>query len=106
MKFRLLAMLTLLCGSGATLFGQDLEGAWQGTLKTPAAQLRVVFKITKAADGKFAGQGFSIDQNGQPIPMNSISVDGRTVKWKLDALNASYDGPSKSFGRSLSTQIP
>jgi len=92
MKFRLLAMLTLFCGAGATLFGQDLAGTWQGTLSAAQGrQLRVVFKIT-AADGKFAGQGFSIDQGGQPIPMNEISVDGRTVKWKLAALSASYEG--------------
>src|SRR5262249_54591004 len=57
MKFKLLAMLALFCGSAATLFGQDLAGTWQGTLTTPAAQLRVVFKIAKAPDGKLTGQG-------------------------------------------------
>ena len=101
MKLRLLAMLTLFCGSGATLFGQDLAGTWQGTLTTPAAQLRVVFKINTTADGKFAGQSFSIDQNPQPIPMNAISVQGRTVKWKLDLLGASYEGAFTADGNAI-----
>jgi len=90
-------VLAVLLGAGATLFGQDLAGTWQGTLTPPGAPkgIRVVFKITSAPDGKFTGQGFSIDQGGQPIPMNSISLDGRTAKWKLDPISASYEG---SFG--------
>src|SRR5262245_16629006 len=95
MKFRLLAMLALFCGSAATLFGQDLAGTWQGTLSAPTSQLRVVFKIAATPDGKFTGQGFSIDQGGQPIPMSDITAEGRTVKWKLPPLSASYEG---SFG--------
>jgi len=101
MKFKLFAMLTLLCWSGGILFGQDLAGTWQGTLSTPANKLRVVFKITGGADGKLTGQGFSIDQGAQPIPMNSISLDGRTARWKLDALGASYEGVFTADGNSI-----
>jgi uncharacterized protein (TIGR03435 family) len=100
MKFRLFAMLTLVCVSAATVFGQDLSGTWQGTLSTPAAQLRVVFKIT-GADGKFSGQAFSIDQGAQPIPMNGITLDGRTAKWKMDALSANYTGSFAADGNSI-----
>ena len=50
MKLRLLALITGLCWSGATLFAQDLEGTWQGTLSTPANQIRLVLKITRAAE--------------------------------------------------------
>ena len=89
--------------TGATLFGQDLAGTWQGTLAPPGAPnaLRVVFKITSAPDGKFTGQGFSIDQGGQPIPMNSISLEGRTAKWKLDPISASYEGTFGPDGNAL-----
>ncbi len=64
MKYRLIAALAVLLCAGATLFGQDLAGTWQGTLDHAGRPMRVVFKITKAADGKFTGQGFSIDQGG------------------------------------------
>jgi len=101
MKFRLLAIVTLLFGSAATLFGQDLEGTWQGTLKTPAAQLRVVLKIIKAADGKFEGQIFSIDQGAQPRTANLISLDGRTVKFKVDALSSTYEGTFAADGNAI-----
>lgn len=101
MKLRLLAAFALLCGAGSTLFGQELAGTWQGTLATPAVQLRVVFKITSAPDGKFTGQAFSIDQGGQAIPMNAISVEGRNVKWKMDALSASYEGSFAADGNTI-----
>src|SRR5262245_12567821 len=101
MKFRLLAMLALIGAAGANLFGQDLGATWQGTLKTPAPQLRIVFKVAKAADRKFSGQGFSIDQGAQPSAINSISVDGRTVKWKIEPLSASYEGAFTADGNSI-----
>src|SRR5215813_13407299 len=101
MKFKLLAMLALFCGSPATLFGQDLAGTWQGTLSAPTAQLRVVFKIATAPDGKFTGQGFSIDQGGQPSAMSEITAEGRTVKWKLPPLSASYEGSFSADGNTF-----
>src|SRR5262245_56379971 len=101
MKLRLFAVIALVLCASATLFGQDLAGTWQGTLATPAAQLRVVFKIASAPDGKFTGQGFSIDQGGQPIPMNSISVQGKTVKWKLDVIAATFEGTFAPDGNAI-----
>lgn len=101
MKSVVNVMVMLCFASGAALFGQDLAGTWQGTLSSPASQLRVVFNITRGADGKYTGQGFSIDQGAQPIPMNLIAIDGRTVKWKLDALSASYDGAFTADGNGI-----
>jgi len=92
MKLRLIAVLAMILSSAVALFGQDLAGTWQGTLAPPGPPpLRVVFKIA-GADGKFTGQGFSIDQGAQPIPMSAISVQGRTVKFRMEAINASYEG--------------
>ena len=101
MKSRWLVLLALVCLAGTSLFAQDLGGAWQGTLSAQGNQLRVVFRVTKAADGKLVGQGFSIDQGGQPIPMSAISVEGRTVKWKLDPLSASYEGTFSPDGNAI-----
>jgi len=104
MKYRLLAAFIVLLCAGATLFGQDLTGTWQGTLTPPGARggagLRIVFKITGAA-GKFTGQGFSIDQGGQAIPVSAISVEGRNVKWKIDPIGASFEGTFAADGNSI-----
>lgn len=100
MKFRLVAITTLLCCTGATLLGQDLAGTWQGTASGPG-QARIVVKLTRAADSKLEGQLFLIDQGAQPRTMSTISVDGRVVKWKLDALSATYEGTLTPEGSAI-----
>jgi uncharacterized protein (TIGR03435 family) len=100
MKLRLLALITILCCSGATLLGQDLTGTWQGT-GTGSAQVRIVLKMTRAADGRFEGLLFLIDQGAQPRTMGDISLDGRIVKWKVDALSATYEGTLTPEGNAI-----
>ena len=92
MKSRLMAIALAICSAPAILLGQDVAGTWQGTLTTPAAQVRIVLRIARAADGKLEGQLFAIDQGAQPRTMSQLSVDGRVVKWRVDALSASYEG--------------
>jgi len=102
MRLRLIAALTLICAVCPALIAQgDLAGTWQGTLKTPAAALRIVFRITRAADGQFTGQAFSIDQSSPPIPMNGITVQGSQIRWKITALNASYEGTFATGGNAI-----
>jgi len=102
MKVRLIAALAVMLFGAGTLFGQDLAGTWQGTLAAPGRPpLRIVFKIAKGADGKFTGQGFSIDQGAQPFALNAISVEGRTVKLKIDLISASYEGAFGPDGNAI-----
>ena len=103
MRFRLLAAALLLCSLGTTLAGQqDLTGTWQGTATTGAgAQIRIVLRITRTAGGALEGQLFSIDQNPQPRTMGQLSVDGRVVKWKVDALSVTYEGTFTPDGNGI-----
>jgi uncharacterized protein (TIGR03435 family) len=105
MKSRWLVLLALVFLAGASVFAQDLAGTWQGTLSVQGMQVRFVFRITRGADTKLAGQAFLIDQGGQPLPVNAISVDGRTVKWKLDAIGASYEATFSSDGNALTGML-
>lgn len=97
--------MTVLVWSGAVLLAQDLEGTWQGTLGTPANPIRIVLKITRAADGIFEGQLFAIDQGAQPRTMSAISLDGRVVKWKVDALSATYQGTLTAEGNAMNGAV-
>lgn len=102
MKSRWLVLLGLVCLTGTSTFAQDLAGAWQGVLSNGGNQLRVVFRVAKGPDGTLTGQGFSIDQGGQPIAMSGIAVDGRTVKWTLAALSATFEGTFSPDGTAIS----
>lgn len=101
MKSRLLAIVLTICSAPAILLGQDVAGTWQGTLSTPAAQMRIVLRITRAADGKLEGQLIPIDQGAQPRTMSLLSVDGRIVKWRVDALSATYEGTFSPDGNAV-----
>jgi len=101
MKLRLFSLLTILCWSAATLHGQDLGGTWQATL----GQQRIVLKIARTADARFEGQLIAIDQGALPRTMTLISQDGRVVKWKVDALSATYEGTFTPDGNTLNGAV-
>ena len=58
---------------------QDISGTWQGTLHT-GRDLRLVVKITKADSGAYKAQFFNIDQSGQPVPADSVTLRGSPLK--------------------------
>ena len=94
--FAAIALLPTLLGA------QDLLGAWQGTLKTPARDLRVVFKISRnPADEKLTGQFFSIDQGGQALPLGAVTAQGAAVRIKIDAIGGTYEGTFAADGNTI-----
>ena len=93
--------VALFGGSAAMAQSQDITGSWQGTLHAPGRDLRIVFKVSKAPDGKLSGVMYSIDQGGQPITASSVSVEGSTVKYAVSAINGSYEGTLSADGSTI-----
>jgi hypothetical protein len=61
---------------------KDLTGTWQGTLHA-GHDLRTVVKITKDDKGAYKAEFFSIDQGGQPLPVDcedGAQFDRRKVR--------------------------
>lgn len=100
MKFQRLAILALLCLAGTTVFAQDPAGTWQGTLSVQGTNLRIVIRLSRA-NGALAGEFLSIDQGARAVRLDAVSIDGRTLKWKLDAANASYEGTFSADGNTV-----
>jgi len=82
---------------------KDIVGTWQGTLHA-GRDLRVVEKITKDAKGAYKAQFFSIDQGGQPIPVDSVVVDGSTVTMKVGMIGGNYEGKLSADGNTIDGQ--
>jgi uncharacterized protein (TIGR03435 family) len=78
---------------------KDITGTWQGTLEAGKG-LRTVVKITKD-DGKLKAVMYSIDQGGQAIGINSISVQGSTVNFDIKALDVTYAGTLNPDGKAI-----
>ena len=82
----------------------DITGAWQGTLSAGTIKLRVIVRIAKADSG-WSGKFFSIDQSpdwGAGAPLESIDLKDRNFKFRIPAVNASYEGTLSADGTSIS----
>ncbi len=86
----ILALLLVVFSS----FGQDITGQWTGLLKVQGMQLRVVFNLTKTADG-WSSTMDSPDQGAKGIPVNSTTFDGSKLKVEVTNLRVVYTGELK-----------
>jgi len=80
---------------------QGIADTWQGTLHA-GSDLRIVLKISKAADGGYTAINYSIDQGGAPIPVSKITLDGTTVKMLIPAVGGTYEGKLSPDGKTIS----
>ena len=95
-------MVALAALSGGALLAQDLTGTWQGTLVVPGGkELRLVVKITKGDAGALRGVFYSIDQGGQSIPANPVTLQGSAVKMSIPGIGGSYEGKMEADGDSI-----
>jgi uncharacterized protein (TIGR03435 family) len=77
-----------------------IADTWQGTLHA-GSDLRVVFKISKADGGGYKAVSYSIDQGGDGIPVNKITLEGTTVKMTLTMIGGAYEGKLSSDGKTI-----
>ena len=92
MKKLCLWIVTLLAFSTGALWGQDIDGTWQGTLLTPQKELRIVLKIAKDDKGAWKTTMYSIDQPGAAMAASFTSLVGTTFKFAVNFINGTYEG--------------
>jgi hypothetical protein len=73
-----------LAALAGTLYAQDVTGDWQGTLRAPRRDLRIVLRITKTDRGNWNVTLFSIDQNIQGVPTRSVTLKGSRFKFEVE----------------------
>ena len=95
MKNNLLILLFVI-GLLGQVFGQtpakDFEGSWLGTLDTGAAKLRLLVTVTKSDAGAYTGNLKSLDQIADPIPIETITVNGDAVRLETKSPAIVYEG--------------
>ena len=80
---------------GTSSHAQDLAGDYQGTLQAGPQQLRLIARIKHAEGTGWMGAVYSLDQGndwGASIPITSISVDGKQLKFAVEAVRGTYEG--------------
>jgi pimeloyl-ACP methyl ester carboxylesterase len=81
--------------ASATLPSQEkpeMVGRWQGLLSVGASKLRLVLKVTKAAEGGYNASLDSPDQGASDLTVDSIVLTGNTLVFKMSRIGASYEG--------------
>lgn len=86
-------ILVILFMLGATVLSgaQEITGQWNGLLKAPGAQLRIVFHIEKEGDG-FKATMDSPDQNAFGFKVTSVQFEKQELILKLAELMIEYTG--------------
>lgn len=82
----------VLCGfCSAVLFGQSLSGSWYGTLDAMGQKLPLVIHLSDST-GIWKGTLDSPKQKANGIPMSTVTVNGKKLRFTIDKLQASYEG--------------
>ena len=76
----------------------DVAGNWHGTLDTGMAKLRLLFKISKAAEGKLTAKLDSLDQGANDIPVDSVSVSNKSLRMEVKLVQGLYVGTLDTTG--------
>jgi fermentation-respiration switch protein FrsA (DUF1100 family) len=88
------AFLALFLLTTLFTFAQDITGQWNGLLKVPGAQLRVVLNITKTDTGYSATMD-SPDQGAKGIPVTTTSFENNKLSLAIPAGRIEYNGELK-----------
>ena len=96
-----LICLALIMASSVSMIGfaqqQDtseisIEGIWQGKLKVPGTELRIVFKISKNPDGTLTATLDSPDQGVTGIPVEEVIFEDNTLRLEVKSAGAVFEG--------------
>lgn len=83
------------------VFGQNnsgIEGNWLGTLDAGAVKLRLVLKVSKAADGALSAKLDSPDQGAADLPVDAIAQKDKTISFAVAKSGIGYDGTLNAAG--------
>ncbi|HEX3375083.1 MAG TPA: alpha/beta hydrolase [Edaphobacter sp.] len=77
----------------------DIAGDWQGTLGEK--RLRIVVRLTASDDGGWRATFYSIDQSIQPIRIDAVVLEGRSLEFAVNAIRGVYEGTISPDGNSI-----
>ena len=84
-------LISLFLTIGNLMMAQDISGAWNGILKIRGMELRIVFNLTKEADG-YSSTMDSPDQGAFGIPMSTTEFNNNQLKLTHTAATIVFEG--------------
>ena len=84
-------ILSIVILASFVMVGQDITGQWNGVIKLPGKQFRVVFNISKTEKG-YSSTMDSPDQGAKGIPFTTTSFENSTLKLEIPSAQIIYEG--------------
>lgn len=78
--------------SKSTTISKELMGTWEGTLDVEGTALRLVLKLSTAADGTGAGTLISVDQGNAEIPVTAVVQKGGHLTLVVRGVAGTWEG--------------
>jgi uncharacterized protein len=69
-----------------------IEGIWEGKLKVPGTELRIVFRIIKTPEGNLTATMDSPDQGVTGIPVDAVILQDSNLSIEVKAIAGIYEG--------------
>ncbi|MBZ5583910.1 MAG: hypothetical protein LAQ30_17200 [Acidobacteriia bacterium] len=85
----------------STPLSKEFEGNWEGALEAGGQQLRLLLKLSRAADGIATGSVTGIDQGNVEIPIGTITQKDKSLQFEIHAINGSYAGTLSNDGTQI-----
>ncbi|NOR21476.1 MAG: hypothetical protein GQ476_02080, partial [Candidatus Aminicenantes bacterium] len=89
---------------GQTLPNGAIEGIWQGVIKSPGIELRIVFTISRDPDNTLTAAMDVPEQNATGIPIDKVIFDGNNVRLEIISIEGVFTGKLTEDGETINGQ--
>jgi fermentation-respiration switch protein FrsA (DUF1100 family) len=90
-QMKKIILILMVIVNSTIVLGQEISGQWNGLLKVPGAQLRIVLNISKTEAG-YVSTMDSPDQGAKGIPVATTTFENSVLKLGIPVINGSYEG--------------
>lgn len=83
----------------------DIEGTWEGTIKTSEQELRIILKIWREADGTLKATGDNPDQESWGIPLDDVTFKNGNLHFEAKPNGGVFEGKMKRDGSTIEGKL-
>jgi pimeloyl-ACP methyl ester carboxylesterase len=85
-------VLSAMLACASSYGNENIKGIWQGTLKYPGLELRIVFKFSVMPDGTLQASMLRPDENEIEIPVSRIVLEDSNLHLEVASVNGAFEG--------------
>ena len=84
---------------------KKIDGIWVGVLELQGLKVRLILKVAQDSAGALSAKLDVPDQGASDLPIDSISLQGQTLRFELKSNAVSYEGTLSSDGLEILGQF-